>query len=133
MPNYWPSRSVLRWMSVVRNREIRNMWCYLVLSVYCWHVFCFGFLYRFDVCMIEKTTVLVICIHKRVKSNVFAVSIKFCDESGLAILNTYMKEFNAIFILCHSLWKKLRIICMYKNKRCVDKSTIYNLVRLLIS
>ena len=25
MPNYWSSRSVLRWMSVSRNREIRNM------------------------------------------------------------------------------------------------------------
>ena len=37
--------------------------------------------------MIEKkTTVLFISIHKRVKSIVFAVFIKFYDESGLAIL-----------------------------------------------
>ena len=36
--------------------------------------------------MIGKTIVLVIFIHKRVKSIVFAVSIKLCDESGLAIL-----------------------------------------------
>ena len=51
-----------------------------------WFFFYISF-YKFDVCMIEKkTTVLFICIHKRVKSIVFAVSIKFCDESGLAIL-----------------------------------------------
>ena len=35
--------------------------------------------------MIGKTIVLVICKHKQVKSIVFAVSMKFCDESGLAI------------------------------------------------
>ena len=35
----------------------------------------------------KKTTVLFICIHKRVKLIVFAVSIKFCDESGLAIFS----------------------------------------------
>ena len=34
--------------------------------------------------MIGKTTALFICIHKRVKSII--LSIKFCDESGLAIL-----------------------------------------------
>ena len=39
--------------------------------------------------MCGKTTVLIICIHKRVKSIVFAVSIKFCDESGLAIKNFF--------------------------------------------
>ena len=33
--------------------------------------------------MIGKTTALFICIHKRI----FTLSIKFCDESGLAILN----------------------------------------------
>ena len=36
--------------------------------------------------MIGKTIVLVICLHKRVKSIVFAASMKFCDEPGLAIL-----------------------------------------------
>ena len=35
---------------------------------------------------LEKTTVLFICIHKQVESVVFAVSIKFCDELGLASL-----------------------------------------------
>ena len=40
-----------------------------------------------DVCMIEKNTVLFICIHERVILIVFAVSIKFFYESGLAILN----------------------------------------------
>ena len=33
--------------------------------------------YKFDVCMIGKTTVLVICMHKQVKSIVFVMSIKF--------------------------------------------------------
>ena len=40
--------------------------------------------------MIGKTTVLVICIHKRVKSIVFTLSIKFCDESGLLKIPKYM-------------------------------------------
>ena len=40
-----------------------------------------------DWCMIEKNTVLVICIHKQVKSIVFAMSIKFCDEWDLVILS----------------------------------------------
>lgn len=43
--------------------------------------------------MIEKTTVLVICINKGVKSIVFAMFIKFCDESDLAILNITKKKF----------------------------------------
>ena len=47
--------------------------------------FCFRLLYKFDVCMIGITSVLVICIYKRVKT--IAVTIKFCDKSGLAILN----------------------------------------------
>ena len=36
---------------------------------------------------LEKTTVLFICIHKQVKSIVFVVFIKFCDESGLEIFS----------------------------------------------
>ena len=40
--------------------------------------------------MIEKTTVLVIYIHKRVKSIFFAVPIEFCDELDLAILTKKM-------------------------------------------
>ena len=82
MPNYWLSRSALSPKPSVRYET----WGFSVLSIYCWHVFCFGFLYKFDVCMIGKTIVLVIFIHKRVKSIVFAMSIKLCDESGLAIL-----------------------------------------------
>ena len=61
MPNYWPCRSVLRWMSVFRNREIRNMvllstfglllTCYLfwislyVWCVYDWKNYCMCYLY----------------------------------------------------------------------------------------
>ena len=64
MPNYWPSRSRVRWMSIVRNVKYET-WCYSVHSVYCWHVFCFGFLDKFNLmCLwLEK----FICIHKRVK------------------------------------------------------------------
>ena len=40
--------------------------------------------------MIEKTTVLVIYIHERVKSIFFAVPIKFCDELDLTILTKKM-------------------------------------------
>ena len=43
--------------------------------------------------MIGKITVLVICIHKRVKSIVFAAFIKFCDESGLAIFTIFFTKF----------------------------------------
>ena len=44
------------------------------------------FLFKFDVCMTGKSTVLGIYIHKRVKSIVFDVSMKTCDESSLAVL-----------------------------------------------
>ena len=37
--------------------------------------------------MVGKTTALFICVHKRVKQIIFALSIKFCYESGLAILH----------------------------------------------
>ena len=81
MPNYRASCSVLRWMSMVWNSEIRNM---VLLSTFglLLTCFCFGFLYKFVMCMIEKkNTKLFICIHKRVKSIVFAMFIKFIDES----------------------------------------------------
>ena len=38
--------------------------------------------------MIGKTTVFGNCIHKRVKSIVFTMSIKFFDESGQTILRS---------------------------------------------
>ena len=41
------------------------------------------FFYKFDV----STTVLLICKHKGVQSIIFGVSIKFCDESGQALLS----------------------------------------------
>ena len=82
--------------------------------VYCWHAFCFGFPYKFDVYMIGKTTVLVICKHKRVKSVIFAVSIKFCYKSGLAILNweISMLFYNIVFSTCTTVWKSpTKILC----------------------
>ena len=56
-------------MSVVRNREKRNM---VLLSTFdlLLTCFCFGFL-KFDVCMIGKTTVLVICF-------CYLFSLPFC-------------------------------------------------------
>ena len=48
----------------------------------------FWILYKFDVSMIGQITELLICIHKRIKSISFAVSIKFCNESGLAIVTS---------------------------------------------
>ena len=48
-------------------------------------LFCFGFLYKYDMCMIGKAIVLIIGIHNRVESIVFALSIKVRDESGPAI------------------------------------------------
>ena len=89
MPNYWLSRSSLRWMSAVLNCEIWNM---VLLSTFGLLLTCFLFwiFYKFEVCMIGKNycilTVFLICIHKQVKLIIFTVSIKFCDESGLAIL-----------------------------------------------
>ena len=100
MPNYWPSRSVLRWMSVVRNCEGVETLCYSVLSVYCWHVFYFGFLISLMCVWLEKTNLWFIFIHKRVKSIVFAVSIKFCDEWGLAILNSHSTLDETVKNLC---------------------------------
>ena len=44
----------------------------------------------------EKTTVLFICKQKRFKLIVFILSIQFCDESGVAILNYELAKFNFI-------------------------------------
>ena len=72
MPNNRRSRSVVLGRSLSKTLRYKT-WCYSVLSIYC---FCFGFLYKFD-----------IYIHKWVKSIVFTMFIKFCDESSPAILN----------------------------------------------
>ena len=61
-------------------------WCYSVLW-FTVDVFCFRFLDKFDACMIEKSTVMVIYIHHRVKWIVFAVPIEYCDALGIAIFN----------------------------------------------
>ena len=86
------SRSVLRWMSVVRNPEILNI---VLLSTFGLLLTCF--VLKFFISMVcvwlEKTTVLFICKHKWVKSIVFAV--KFCDESGLAILRNMVQGSHA--------------------------------------
>ena len=56
MPYDWPSRSVLRWLSIVRNIEIRNMMLLhkpSVLSIFCWYDFCCEFL-KFALCIFGK-------------------------------------------------------------------------------
>ena len=64
--------------------------------------------------MIGKTTVLVICIHKRVKSIVFAVSIKFCEESDLAILNYQYIRNTCVFV--ESLYIMHVLLFVFQNK-----------------
>ena len=66
-------------------RECRNM---VLLSTFGLLLTCtlYWISLLFDVCVIGKKSVLFICIHKRVKSIIFTISIKFFNESGLAIL-----------------------------------------------
>ena len=75
---WWTVLTSLAWfmMGGIRQQNMVLLHKSGVLSVYCWHGFCFEFLYKFDVCMIEKATVLFICTLKRVKYIVFGVSIK---------------------------------------------------------
>ena len=63
--------------------------CYSVLSVNCRFVFVLEFFISLVCAWLEKATVLFICIHKRVKSIDFALSITFCDKSGLAIFKLF--------------------------------------------
>ena len=56
-----------------------------VLSFYCWHGFSFEFLYMFDVWMMKNLLYWSIVYVKELIQFFFTVSIKFCDESGLAI------------------------------------------------
>ena len=71
--------------------------------------FCFRLLCKFDVCMIGITYVLVICIYKRVKT--IAVTMKFCDELGLAILN-YASMYKVL--LAHVL-RQILLQLVYKG------------------
>ena len=66
-------------------------WCYSINLVYFNGLLLTYFVVDFFISLmclwLEKTAVLLICIHKLVKSIIFTVSIKFCDESGLGILS----------------------------------------------
>ena len=81
--------------------------------------------------MIEKSSILVICIHKRVKSIAFAVSIKLCDESGLAILKIIFKYIELFqmyiyklgFNLCYGPVAANKIIQAYVNIAFTNQST----------
>ena len=94
MLNYWSSRCALRWMSVVWNHvEIQKHGVTQYFRFTVDLFFVLGILISLICVWMKKTNVLFIYIHKRVKSFVFAVCIKFCAESGLAIL-----------ISSHHLW-----------------------------
>ena len=83
---------------------------------------------KVDVCMIGKTTVLVICIHKWVKSIVFAVSIKFCDESGQA-----MFSINIIFILLYSRSRIENVNLLDTRPLCVQSCIFHPYVCYILS
>ena len=57
---------------------------------------------------LEKLLVLVICIHKRVKSIVFTMSIKFCHKSGWTILNVLILYFLTGHDMISLEFKRLR-------------------------
>ena len=82
-------------ISVVRNHGVIRYFQFSVdmFFVFVWYVYDW-----------KKTTVLFICIHKRSKSIVFAEFIKFCDESGLAILIKsglpWLLEFSDVNVQC---------------------------------
>ena len=104
MPYHWPSCSVLRIMSIVRNREIRNV---VLLGTFdlLLTCFCFGILYKYG--MFDdrkKTTVLFICIHKRVKSIVFAVSIKILRWNRSS-------DFKCRLFKVYRLWHYVKLYC----------------------
>ena len=101
MPNYWPSRSVLRWMSVVRNRESIETWCYSVLSVTVDMFFVLDFFISLMCVWLEKTTLLFIYIHKRVKSIVFAVAINSAmNARGSSDFNSHISLDETVKNLC---------------------------------
>ena len=120
MPNHWPSLSVLKLMSVVWNIPIWNM---VLLSTFglLLTCLCLGILYKFGVCMIgKKTTALFICIHKRVKSLVFAVSIKWIgsrDFNNHVFLTKELEEENKNNILIFSVLPvKVKLTCMASGR-----------------
>ena len=110
----------------IRKREVRFMLLRHKpekLLVYCWHGFCFEVLYRFDVCMIEKSTVFFICTHKWVKSAVFVLSIKFCEESGLEnvkYMDMYRTKTKNIDMCINKLFRIIRWITLVSRKgQCI--------------
>ena len=124
MPSYWPSRFVLRYMSEVRKPWDTNMVLLYkpgVLSVHCWQILLWISLV-WCVYYWKNSTVLFVCIQKRVKSIVFAVSIKFCDESGLAILIQFCDVCNYSTSIFHSATEKSRMsIVFIKDSLTNDK------------
>ena len=83
MPNYWPNCSSVRCMSWGSPKPWdmkHGVTHYFRFTVDM--LFVLDFLTRLVRIWLKK----FICIHKRVNSIVFAVSIKLCDESGLPIL-----------------------------------------------
>ena len=75
---------------------------YSRLTVY---MFCFGFLYKFDVCMIEKKLLYCLFVYTNESNRLF--SIKFCYKSVLAILTLKKTVYLAILILKISIFRQL--------------------------
>ena len=87
------SRSVQRWMSLVRNSEIRNMVLLSMLACF----FVLDFFKNFDVCMIGKNYCIVYLYTKTSQIDCFRLVHKILRWIGssdfkLHILNTLLKS-----------------------------------------
>ena len=89
MPNYWPSRSVLRWKSVFRNHEIRNM---VLLCIFGLLLTCFLFSISLLVWRVYdwKKNYCIKFVYANESNQLFPPCPlnSICDESGLTIEKT---------------------------------------------
>ena len=81
---------------IVRNREIPNTFCSVL---YCWHVFYFGFPYKFDVCMVGKKLLYSLIVYTNESNRLFPRVHKILrwigsnDFNIYHILMTFKKQF----------------------------------------
>ena len=78
--------------------------------------------------MVAKTTVLFICIHIRVKSIVFADSIKFCDQSSLVILRKVNPEIQVRVLRSGAEVFFLIYIIKYLYKKCPENEASLDMI-----
>ena len=116
MPNYWPTRSGLRWMSVVRNREIQNMMLRSTFGLPL-HVFCFGLLSKFDVRMIGKKLPFYLFVY---------TNRKFKLYQDFSSINYSMNNNRKSKSVCRSLTKSKTRLCSvvfqkyYRWRKCLS-------------